>query len=108
MKQLALFDPRRPDKYPESPGYKKSGTSKDAAQAVRSKVSGLRAKILLELSNNGPGTADEIAERLGLSILAIRPRFSELCHMGAIAESGERRTNSSGKLAAVWKKLKRL
>lgn len=103
MKQLALFDPRRPDKYPDAPGYKKSGTSKEAAKAIKPKVSGLRAQILFELERNGPGTADEIAERLDVHILAIRPRFSELCALGAIAESGERRANCSGKFAAVWK-----
>ena len=49
-------------------------------------------------------TADEIAAKLGQSVLAVRPRVSELFHAGLIEKTGERRPNASGLNAYVWKK----
>jgi len=50
-------------------------------------------------------TADEIAAALDESVLAVRPRVSELFHAGLIEKTGERRRNQSGLSAHVWKKL---
>jgi predicted ArsR family transcriptional regulator len=50
----------------------------------------------------GNFTADEIALRLGLSILAARPRCAELVKRGFLEDSGERRKNNSGRSATVW------
>jgi len=47
-------------------------------------------------------TADEVAGRLGLSILSIRPRITELARLGKVRDSGERRRNGSGRKAIVW------
>ena len=47
-------------------------------------------------------TADEVAGRLGLSILSVRPRISELTRLGKVRDSGHRRRNTSGKNAIVW------
>ncbi len=48
-------------------------------------------------------TADECASRMGLSILTVRPRCTELKITQRLADTGERRSNQSGKRAAVLK-----
>lgn len=101
--QTELFD-LPGSKYPNVPGYKRLGTSKLAAEEVKHQASYLRNACLVCVQFQ-PSTADEIAETLDRSILAIRPRISELVRMGKIIESGQRRKNRSGKLAAVWRAL---
>ena len=64
----------------------------------------VRALVLYVLAATPAGlTADEIAARLDESVLAVRPRVSELFHAGLIAKTGERRPNASGLAAHVWK-----
>ena len=63
----------------------------------------IRYKVYSNLFNHGPQTADEVAGKLGISILSVRPRFSELAASGRLVDTGERRSNSSGKMAKVWK-----
>lgn len=94
-KQISIFD-----KYPRSPGFKKRGTSSEAAAKVRKPNE--THKRILELLRQKPSTADEIADLLGLSVLYCRPRFSELASKGLICETGERRRNESGLSASVW------
>lgn len=89
-------------RYPNVPGFKAQETSKQAATEMNEKASGLQLDCLMIL-NHGERTADEIASRLNKSILAIRPRLSELLRKGKIEDSGERRPNASGKMAIVWK-----
>jgi predicted HTH transcriptional regulator len=88
--------------YPNSPGYKVEGPSKEAAQAENSRASTLRDKVA-QLIQNDCYTADECAAELNESILAIRPRLSELVKMGRITDSGQRRKNESGHNATVWR-----
>jgi predicted transcriptional regulator len=65
----------------------------------------LRALVLEALVAAPSGlTADEIAAKLEESVLAVRPRVSELFHAGVIEKTGERRPNASGLNAHVWKK----
>ena len=65
----------------------------------------LRALVLELLAAVPSGlTADEIAAKLAESVLAVRPRVSELFHAGVIEKTGERRPNASGLNAHVWKK----
>jgi predicted ArsR family transcriptional regulator len=65
----------------------------------------LRARVLELLAATPAGlTADEIAAKLAESVLAIRPRVSELFHAGLIEKTGARRRNASGLSAHVWKK----
>jgi predicted ArsR family transcriptional regulator len=65
----------------------------------------LRALVLHVLATTPAGlTADEVAARLGESVLAVRPRVSELFHAGLIEKTGDRRANASGLAAHVWKK----
>ena len=53
-----------------------------------------------------PGTADDVATRLGETVLAIRPRITELAKNGLIEDSGQRRPNASGRAAKVWRYVK--
>jgi predicted ArsR family transcriptional regulator len=86
--------------YPVAAGFKESTTSQDAAIATDAR--GLRAVVVTCLKQYGPMTADECAARLGLSILSVRPRFSELRMRHQIRDTGERRLNVSGHRAKVW------
>lgn len=88
--------------YPDSPGFKEATTSAEAAASMEKAAPVLRDKCRRALLF-GPATADEVATRLGLSVLAVRPRFTELQRFGVIAETGERRPNESGRSAKVWK-----
>lgn len=90
------------DKYPQSPGYKRRDTSKQAAEDMKPSAETLRQKVYdlltrLELS------ADQAAYILEEDKLSIRPRCSELAKMGRIEDSGKRSLNKSGKKAVVWR-----
>lgn len=91
-------------KYPDAPGYKRAGTSKDAAEEVLGENEKLR-QACVECLWNMPRTSDEVAAYLHKSILLIRPRMSELVAQGRIFETVERRKNVSGKSAIVWRAL---
>ena len=90
--------------YPSAPGAKeKGGPSEQAAAAVQQKAVSAKFKIVELLRENPSGfTADELADRIGHSILFTRPRVSELKAEGAIAKSGNHRKNSTGMSANVW------
>lgn len=85
--------------YPTVAGFKRAGTSSEAARTIDAKT--LRGKVVQELAKS-PGTADEIADRLRVDKLSIRPRCSELAALGKVEDSGLRRANTSGKKAVVW------
>jgi hypothetical protein len=90
--------------YPCSPGFKeKSGCSQLAAARVnRDNIIRLAHHSLY----NCPGTADEVARRLHLSILSVRPRCSELFALGIIRKTQERRLNAiSGASAVVYESV---
>lgn len=84
--------------YPQSAGYKEGTTSREAAEKIDART--LRMAVLRELQQ-GAGTADEIAERMGLSPFSVRPRCTELKALGKIKPTGERRRNRSGMTAHV-------
>lgn len=89
--------------YPQGPGWKARDTARAAADAAAPRAPRLRERIVGLLYPALTLTADEAAGILGESILSIRPRFSELAATGKIADTGERRPNSSGKRAIVWR-----
>ena len=95
---LLAWSPR----YPVVPGAKVDGTSTEAAEAMKPRAGILRAKVLACLKQRAL-TADECADVLRESVLAIRPRFSELRALNLIADTGERRENDSGRRAIVWR-----
>jgi hypothetical protein len=92
--------PARPT-YPETPGYRRRDTSKAAAASVAPKVGLLRDRVLAAIKKR-PSTADEIAVKLGETVLGVRPRTTELAKLEKIRDSGERRPNASGRMAIVW------
>lgn len=98
-----LFDYTPPPRYPDAPGFKNRDTSKEAADSMKPSAPRLRQMVLDKLRARGPSTPDEIADALDLSILSIRPRFTELHKTGQIVDTGDRRKNTSGRNAKVWK-----
>jgi predicted ArsR family transcriptional regulator len=90
--------------YPDAPGFKVSGTSEQAAEAMGSTANKRRAAVLAQLAQYPAGaTADEVARDLNLSVLSVRPRVSELNRTGKIKQTGARRKNESGMTATVWR-----
>jgi hypothetical protein len=87
--------------YRNLPGFKESGTSKEAAERIQGKAALLRDRCLTLLKQR-PMTADEVAGALNESILSVRPRISELFHLKLIFKTQQRRTNKSGMSAVVW------
>ena len=69
---------------------------------VLSKAERTRRKVLDLIALSRPMTADEVADRLDLSILYVRPRVSELVTRGDLVSSGQRGRNASGKQATKW------
>jgi hypothetical protein len=89
--------------YPHAPGFKeRNGTSEEAARVMRGSAEILRVRVFAAVQR-ADGTADEIADRLGESVLSVRPRISELARMNLIERTGERRHNASGMSAHVWR-----
>lgn len=88
--------------YPKTAGFKRHGTSKDAAQSITPKLPLLRDKVLAALSLR-PMTADECAAHIGVTPFSARPRLSELLALNLIEPTGTRRTNTSGRMADVYR-----
>jgi hypothetical protein len=79
--------------YNDHAGYKRTGTSIDAARQANLWRESVAERVLCCLQRLGPMTADECALRLGLDKLTVRPRFSELRlpPLELVSDSGERR-----------------
>jgi predicted ArsR family transcriptional regulator len=89
-------------RYPHQPGAQNRDPSREAADQAAETAPLLRAKALAVIERSNGLTADEVAGRLGLSILSIRPRLTELSRLGKVRDSGARRRNASGRNAIVW------
>ena len=92
--------------YPHTPGFKARKTAKDAARSMASKAKPLRDRVLAVFKSAGKTgmTPDEVAEALGVSILSVRPRVSELATLGLLEDTFKRRANQgSGRHAIVWR-----
>ena len=87
--------------YPDRPGFKEDDTSREAAEAMAPRAGTLRASVYDYIRDHPHFTADEIALALGESILAIRPRVTELRVQGLIKNDG-RGVNASGRAAHLW------
>lgn len=99
---MDLFDWTPPQGYPHRAGFKERTTSKAAAESMEPARAQMHTDILAELMK-APATADEVATALGdLSVLAVRPRLSELRKLGKIVPTKDRRANVSGRMARVW------
>ena len=95
------------DEYPSAPGFKKYGTSAEAAERISAEAGTLRAKVLAIFRDGHELTADQVAEMLGKSVLSIRPRLSELVAVHLIEPTGRRRLNVSGMSADVMRLVRR-
>lgn len=105
-REIVMADPNLFDyaaRYPHKPGERQSETSKSAARAVGRRDKPLRDKILSLMASGEELTPDEAARLLGETVLAIRPRFSQLKKLGKIIPTGEERLNDSGLKADVYK-----
>ena len=89
-------------RYPNAPGARDRDTSHEAADRIAPEAALVRQRVLDEFERSRGLTADECAGRLGLSILTVRPRVTELTRLGKLRDSGARRTNGSGRRAIVW------
>jgi hypothetical protein len=94
--QRSLFDAPPPFR-------RGSDTSEEAAQAMAPRVAHLRRLVLkaFRLALPEGKTPDEVASLLGLSVLAIRPRCTELYKAELLEHTGEKRANQSGLKARV-------
>lgn len=88
--------------YPTAPGAQDRDTSRASAAAIAPTAALLRDRVLALFERSKGLTADEAAGRLGLSILSVRPRVTELVRAGKLRDSGTRRKNGSGRSAIVW------
>lgn len=88
--------------YHKEVGYRRRDTSFQAADHIAPTTAVLRDRIVQALRQHGDMTADETAEKIGLSVLSVRPRFTELVANRRIRDTGARRMNASGRNAAVW------
>lgn len=85
-------------------GYRPTETSHEAAISMEPTANTLRQAVISILSSHPEGmTADEIANALNVSVLAIRPRCTEHKKAGRIVPTGEKRQNESGRRADVYK-----
>jgi len=91
------------DTYPNVAGYKRTDTSEAAAALITPKAATIRDMVLRNLDS--PMTPDEMASHLGMDILSVRPRFSELNAKGKIRDSGLRRKTEMGRNAIVWERV---
>ena len=91
--------------YPRSPGFREPTTSREAAQAVTPSAPLLRERVYAVVRAAGTRglTPDEAADKLDKTVLAVRPRFTELAKKGRIVRTGERRRNISGLRAKAWR-----
>lgn len=90
--------------YPTSAGFKTKGTSEAAAESMQKAAPLLRDRILAHLKQCGyaGSTPDACADALGETVLAVRPRFTELKHAGKIRETALTEKNASGRSANVY------
>jgi hypothetical protein len=88
--------------YPSQPGYKAPGTSRMAAERIAPRAKSIREEALA-LLKTASLTADEVAAKLGKSVLAVRPRIAEAHLLGLLIDTGKTRPNASGLAATVWK-----
>lgn len=91
--------------YPNYPGAKVDGPSRDAADNIAEHAMTLRDRVDALFDAGEDLTADECAERLNEDILSVRPRVSELRRKGRIEDAGKRRCNKSGMTATAWRRV---
>lgn len=90
--------------YPHAPGFQGTDTSRSAARHASASMRMIHNQVMERLRHSSGLTSDEVAEQMQMSVLAVRPRMTELKLLGLIKDSGQRRANNlSGKRAIVYK-----
>ena len=100
-RDLPLLDWSYYGPYRGQPGHKVAGPSQDAATKIAPRSARLRRVVLDLYMRVGPMSADEYADRIGQSILSIRPRVSELVRAGELEDAGRRGRNGRGSSVTV-------
>lgn len=77
-------------------------TRRESERQIAPERARLQRAVLEAVERGGPMIADEIAARIGETVLAVRPRVCELAKAGLLRDTEERRTNQSGRPAIVW------
>jgi hypothetical protein len=94
-------------RYPDSPGFKSRSSLAVHRIASRAEVFRNGVFAFLKATNLAAFTADEVADRLGVSFLTLRPRLSELRRSELTEPTAESRANRSGMLARCWRAVLR-
>lgn len=94
--------PSAPARYPDRPGHKRRETSKAAADAIAPVAGNLRERVLAAVREK-PGTPEQIAARLNVPVMNVRPRLSELSRKSLVVDSGKRGKAMGGRQAIVWR-----
>jgi hypothetical protein len=95
--------PRRGLTYPNAPGYNDNDTALEAAALFASKLAPRQAIVLVAFRRHGPSTADEIAEKCGLTADDVRKRVSELKELRALMWTGDRRPTVFNRKQRVYR-----
>lgn len=85
-----------PHAYRHAPETSHAAASSVAPDLTERQLAALRA------IRERPRSADEVARALRITVLAARPRVSELRDAGLISDTGVRAVNASGRRAVVW------
>ena len=80
-------------------------TSKDAAKRVNEFTAKMYHRISSELEN-GDGTYEELASRMGAELGQLSKRLPEMQRLGIVELTGEVRYGKSGRKQRVWRKTK--
>lgn len=89
--------------YPDDPGFKARDTAQAAAIALAVPAKSIRARVYDCLRDGMPRTPEQIAAELGLPVMNVRPRCSELAARGLITDAGTRRLAFGGRSAIAWR-----
>ena len=76
-------------------------TSYESAEAIGQHVTSLEAMVLEALETHGGQTSEQLAARLGISLVTVSPRLRPLEKKGKVRRAGTR-PNSSRRNATVW------
>jgi hypothetical protein len=90
-------------RYPDTPGYQPTDTSKAAAESMEPHVTRLAGLVLDYLKFRGARTCEEVEQGLGFRRSTASARITELKLKGKIEDTGERRPTESGRKAIVWR-----
>lgn len=98
---------RASNSYPNYPGTRTGSpeTSEEAAIAIAPKARSDRFKILRFLKAVHPTahSSEQIADAIGVSLYAVRPRISELFADDKVERTNDRTKNENGRSVVLWR-----